>query len=331
MARNYAQIFCAIWRDPDFIALRESTQRAYLMVVTQPGISAAGVLPLTLRRWVKLAEDSTSERLRADIAHLEAVGMVFVDEDTEELLVRSFVRHDNGYRNPRRQPSIRDAAAEVESPRLRASLAAELVRLGCPPWMPEMATVTGVTPEVPAPGNGYGDDPVGAMASQLDSQPNSHSDSHSGDGDGIDRMPIELAPARTATPNPQPPTHNPDRPSDGLFTAPPAATPASKAPRGPRRATRIPDDFEVTEGMAAWAAQQMPHVNVQTETDKFRDYWRAKAGKDATKTDWPATWRNWMRTAAERSPNVQGRRSGGPLNQPYRNQDSDEYTRWVSQ
>ncbi|MGF6174728.1 hypothetical protein [Ensifer sp. 4252] len=35
------------------------------------------------------------------------------------------------------------------------------------------------------------------------------------------------------------------------------------------------------------------------EFDKFRDYWNAKAGKDATKLDWPATWRNWLRNAAK--------------------------------
>ncbi|KQY73963.1 hypothetical protein ASD52_26395 [Ensifer sp. Root142] len=36
-----------------------------------------------------------------------------------------------------------------------------------------------------------------------------------------------------------------------------------------------------------------------TEFDKFRDYWNAKTGKDATKLDWPATWRNWLRNAAK--------------------------------
>lgn len=34
------------------------------------------------------------------------------------------------------------------------------------------------------------------------------------------------------------------------------------------------------------------------ETEKFRNYWRAK-GKDNTKRDWPATWRVWMQKAIE--------------------------------
>lgn len=33
----------------------------------------------------------------------------------------------------------------------------------------------------------------------------------------------------------------------------------------------------------------------------FRDYWLAKAGKDAMKVDWAATWKNWCRREAERT------------------------------
>lgn len=53
--------------------------------------------------------------------------------------------------------------------------------------------------------------------------------------------------------------------------------------------------------MVAWAHEHAPHVDGRAETARFVDYWRAKTGKDATKRDWPATWRNWMRTAEERT------------------------------
>ncbi|SNR44538.1 hypothetical protein SAMN06265360_10658 [Haloechinothrix alba] len=71
------------------------------------------------------------------------------------------------------------------------------------------------------------------------------------------------------------------------------------------RATRIPDDFTVTDDMIAWARTNTPDVG-RIETDKFIDYWRAKAGKDATKVDWVSTWRNWMRKAQQ---DVENRRS----------------------
>jgi hypothetical protein len=67
---------------------------------------------------------------------------------------------------------------------------------------------------------------------------------------------------------------------------------------GPRkRGTRIPDDFTVTTEMVTWARERVPGVDGKTETEKFVNFWRAKTGKDATKLDWPATWRNWMLNA----------------------------------
>lgn len=35
------------------------------------------------------------------------------------------------------------------------------------------------------------------------------------------------------------------------------------------------------------------------ELEKFRDYWAAQPGQKGVKTDWPATWRNWVRRVAE--------------------------------
>lgn len=35
------------------------------------------------------------------------------------------------------------------------------------------------------------------------------------------------------------------------------------------------------------------------ELEKFRDYWAAQPGQKGVKSDWPATWRNWARRAAE--------------------------------
>jgi len=67
-----------------------------------------------------------------------------------------------------------------------------------------------------------------------------------------------------------------------------------------KRGTRIPDDFKVTPEMHAWAKEHVPELGGLRETEKFVNYWRAKSGAGATKLDWPATWRNWMLTAAER-------------------------------
>jgi hypothetical protein len=65
------------------------------------------------------------------------------------------------------------------------------------------------------------------------------------------------------------------------------------------RATRLPDDFEPTPEMLAWARTEAPNAG-RRDHEQFVDYWRAKSGKDATKVDWVAAWRKWMRTESDR-------------------------------
>lgn len=68
------------------------------------------------------------------------------------------------------------------------------------------------------------------------------------------------------------------------------------------RGTRVPDPFEITPEMAEWARQHVPSLDYQAVTEKFVDYWRAVPGAKGVKLDWTATWRNWLRTDAERRP-----------------------------
>lgn len=69
-----------------------------------------------------------------------------------------------------------------------------------------------------------------------------------------------------------------------------------------RKACRLPADFAVTDEMLAWAREELnlSPAYIDIETRKFRDYWLAKSGAQATKKDWTATWRNWIRTSTER-------------------------------
>jgi hypothetical protein len=103
------------------------------------------------------------------------------------------------------------------------------------------------------------------------------------------------------------------------------ATPEKGAPQRRTHATRIPDDFEPDEKMRAWFQENnlSAAIDGRIEHEKFMDYWRAEAGARARKLDWPATWRRWMRTAAERG----GRRPGTALAPvspaPYRQSTTD--------
>jgi hypothetical protein len=62
----------------------------------------------------------------------------------------------------------------------------------------------------------------------------------------------------------------------------------------PRRATRIPDDFCVTDEHREFSRKHgLPRPDDHIEA--FHDYWRAEAGSKGCKLDWDATFRNWLR------------------------------------
>jgi len=85
--------------------------------------------------------------------------------------------------------------------------------------------------------------------------------------------------------------------------------PTDKSVGAAQRANRLPKDFVVPPEWRAWAAQELrlSRSVIDTEAAKFVDYWHAKSGKDATKLDWQATWRNWCRNARPGRPVHQGR------------------------
>lgn len=64
-----------------------------------------------------------------------------------------------------------------------------------------------------------------------------------------------------------------------------------------KRGTRIPEPFILTADMKAWAATEVPGLDVIAHTREFVDHWRAASGQTAVKRDWVAAWRNWMRKA----------------------------------
>ena len=63
------------------------------------------------------------------------------------------------------------------------------------------------------------------------------------------------------------------------------------------KALRLPTNFEMPVEWKQWARAERSDIDVNLEAESFKDYWSSKGGKDACKTDWQATWRNWVRRA----------------------------------
>lgn len=137
MARSEARISVSIWNDEDFVALPPGPQRTFLMLVSQPDISYAGVIALRERRWSRLAAGLTREAVEADLEELVRTRFVVIDEDTEELLVRSFMRNDGVHRQPNvLRAALRDVEG-VSSPAIRAALLPEVERMATAEGLPE--------------------------------------------------------------------------------------------------------------------------------------------------------------------------------------------------
>jgi uncharacterized protein YdaU (DUF1376 family) len=79
----------------------------------------------------------------------------------------------------------------------------------------------------------------------------------------------------------------------------PLVNAADAAPTTTKKGKRLADDWQLPKPWGEWALAEYPAWTadiVRLEAAKFADHWHAKAGKDAVKLDWEATWRTWCRS-----------------------------------
>ncbi len=126
---DYAKIWQRIWDDPDFISLDLESQAVFFLLISDPGRNNAGVLPLTLNRWARCSKDADQDTIRRILGGLAARNFIVVDWDYEEVLVRTFIRNDQGYIHPNMHKSVLRSVAKTRSPLLKSVLAEELLRL----------------------------------------------------------------------------------------------------------------------------------------------------------------------------------------------------------
>lgn len=130
MARSEARISVSIWDDSDFLALTGEAQRLFLFLCSQSDLAHDGIIALRERRWSKKAAGLTAAAIADSLTELEKARFVIIDEDAEELLVRSFIRRDKVFRQPNVLRSAADHLKGVTSLPILRALAAELDRIG---------------------------------------------------------------------------------------------------------------------------------------------------------------------------------------------------------
>lgn len=300
MSGEYGKLYKRAWGDRDFKALTAHEQLQYLKLISQPDVSMAGILTHAAMRWAGQTADLGAEDIERALEGLERKRFVAYDRDTQELLIRSYIRNDGGWKSPLTMKGIRAAVERVLSVKLRRIISSELTKID----------TSDLSEKVSERYNGTVKEYVeGALIALTKGFP-----------------PLDVWACDTPSDTPT------DTPSEGLHDfapltpstspAPSPATAPSPAERGDyddklpviagensvavapppsrTRGSRLPKDWfpardEATlRAEAGRSAEQLEH-----ELEKFRDHWASAPGSKGVKADWNATWRNWIKRAAE--------------------------------
>ncbi len=129
MARDRANINTNIHTDQDWRDLTIAEQHLYWLLSTHPDLNYVGVVDWRTARLSAMAADATREGIQETAESLQEKRFVFIDEDTEEILVRSFMRHDGLLKQPKLSISMVNAYGSVASKYIREVVTFELQRL----------------------------------------------------------------------------------------------------------------------------------------------------------------------------------------------------------
>lgn len=100
--------------------------------------------------------------------------------------------------------------------------------------------------------------------------------------------PVGSQPDAKHNPNQEPITNNQTTDKSVVVAPPQAAAPTAIG-------SRLPTEWTLPEPWREWAEAERPGLNLAVVAASFKDFWIAKPGKDGRKSDWQATWRNWVR------------------------------------
>lgn len=263
MARDRASIRINMWADDDWRNLTPSAQHLYMVLLSHPTLTYAGVADWRPGRIASLSRSWTANDVLESAEELEQSHFILVDHDSEEVLIRSFVKHDGLMKQPKLAVAMANAYAAVASSGIRQVIAFEVQKLhsrepNLSAW--EAAQVKTIL---------------------------------SAKGSPIDTFTPAVTPAFTPAVTPKRGQALAEPTTTGTTTETSTEVDGKKSTRG----TRLPSDWVPSVELRAWAAAKRPDLNVSEQFDAFRDYWNSIPGSKGVKLDWDATWRSWIRNA----------------------------------
>ena len=128
MARRYAHLWVTIWDDEDFTSLDPVAQVTYFSLISSRDLSWCGVAPALPKRIARNSRGVTERKVVAALADLAARGLIVMDDETDEILVRRFIHYDEVMRQPNVAKAMCSAMNRVHSQRISDAIDAELRR-----------------------------------------------------------------------------------------------------------------------------------------------------------------------------------------------------------
>lgn len=284
MSRDYAKTNVTIWQDSDFRGLPFPAQHLYMTMWSHPDLSYCGVLDWRPGRLAALAQGWDAHAVRTFADCLTARHFIVIDEETEEVLVRSWVRWEEILKQPRLAVSYVKAYSSVASNELRSVLAYELNKIRSA--SPELAgfkdqRVLAVlnNPSVSAKDMPVPSDPFGSglgigLGLAL--------------GEGLAQTPLGVCLPPTPAPAP-----TPLAPKEMTGSEEPNHIETKRKRRSPT--VPLPDNWTPNDRHRAYALDN--RIDLNHEADRFRN--RALA-KDERYVDWSKAFTIWLTTGKEK-------------------------------
>lgn len=129
MANDHARIRRDIWGDEDWRGLTSSAQWLYTHLLTSPNLTFAGITDWRPPRIAALTAELAAGDVEAFAQELTVARFILPDVETEEVLIRSWVKHDGLLRSPNMTKALIKAHQGTASNILRAVLVDQLTRL----------------------------------------------------------------------------------------------------------------------------------------------------------------------------------------------------------
>lgn len=126
MARQFGRYKISTHSDPDWGKLTTTQHDIYMALLSSPDIDWAGVVPYFPSRFAMFAADLTERKVERAWQGLAELGYLVIDKSMGEVLVRTFIKHDEVLSKPNITKAMLTAFDRIRSDAVREALVDEL-------------------------------------------------------------------------------------------------------------------------------------------------------------------------------------------------------------